>query len=100
MSIYHVDVPARRTAWLADDAYQVRLTEQARRLAAVQGQVRPTRLRLDAASMPETYENAQLAERDEVRVRFTFRVTEVPARRSARRFGSRRVVCIAIIEVD
>ena len=50
--------------------------------------------------MPETLENAQLAERDEVRVRFTFRVTEVPARRSARRFGSRRVVCIALSEVD
>ena len=38
--------------------------------------------------------------RDEVRVRFTFRETEVPARRSARRLGWRRVVCIALIEVD
>ena len=100
MSTYRVDVPARRTAWLADDAYQMRLTEQARRLAAAQGPVRPTRLRLDAASMPDTYENTELAERDEVRVRFTFRETEVPARRSARRFGCRRVVCIAIIAVD
>ena len=95
MSTYHVDVPARRTAWLADDAYQLRLTEQARTRAAIQGQVRPTRLRLDEASMPETYENTQLAERDEVRVLFTFRETEVPARRSARR-SARRGVCIAI----
>ena len=95
-----VDVPARRTAWLADAAYQMRLTEQARRVAAVQGQVRPTRLTLEAASMPETSETAELAERDEVRVRFTFRETEVPARRSARRFGCRRVVCIALIAVD
>ena len=100
MSTYRVDVPARRTAWLADDTYQMRLTEQARMLAAVQGQVRPTRLMLEAASMPETSENAELAERDEVRVRFTFRETEVPARRRARRFGCRRVVCIALIEVD
>ena len=100
MSTYSVDVPARRTAWLADDVYQMRLTEQARMLAAFQGQVRPTRLTLEAASMPETSENAALAERDEVRVRFTFRETEVPARRSARRLGWRRVVCIALIEVD
>ena len=99
MSIYGTDLPARRTAWLADHAYQMRLTEQARRLAAAQP-VRPTRLRLDAASMPDTYENTELAERDEMRVRFTFRETAVPARRSARRFGSRRVLCIAIIEVD
>ena len=100
MRTYHVDVPARRTAWLADDAYQVRLTEHARTRAAVQGQVRPTRLWLDEASMPETDENAELAERDEVRVRFTFRETEVPARRMARRFGSRRVLCITRIELD
>ena len=99
MSSYSIELPARRTAWLADDAYQVRLTEQARTRAAA-GNIRPIRLRLEAASMPETYENAELAERDEVRVRFTFRVTEVPVRRSARRLGSRRVVCIAIIEVD
>ena len=98
MSTYRVDLPARRTAWLADDAYQVRLTEQARTLAALQGQVRPTRLRLEAASMPETYENAQLAERDDVRVQFSFRETEVPVRRMPRRFGlPDGFVCIAII---
>lgn len=73
MRVYCIDLPARRTAWLADNAYQVRLTEQARTLVAAEGQVMPIRLRLAAASIPETYENAQLAERDEVRVRFTFR---------------------------
>lgn len=78
MSRYSVDVPARRAAWLADQAYQVRLTEQARKLAAVQGDVRPTRLTLDACGIPETLENAHLADRDEVRVRFCFRVTALP----------------------
>ena len=62
--------------------------------------IRPIRLRLEAASMPETHENAEFAERDEVRVLFTFRETEVPARQSARRFGCRRVVFIALLEVD
>lgn len=81
MSMYCVDLPARRTAWLADHAYQLRLTEQARTVAAVAGQTTPLCLILDAAGIPETYENAQLAEHDEVRVRFTFRVTETAASR-------------------
>lgn len=76
------------------------MTEQARTLAAAQGQVRPDRLRLDAASMPDTRENVQLAERDEVRVLFTFRVTEASAGRGAHRFGSRWVLRIAIIVLD
>jgi len=90
MSSYTIDLPARRTAWLADNAYQIRLTEQARSLAAAAGQVRPTRLRLAAASMPETQENAQLAEQDEVRVRFTFRVTEIATGQAPQRRGPRR----------
>ena len=78
MSTYGIDLPARRTAWLADQAYQVRLIEQARSLAAAAGDVRPARLLLATASMPETQENAQLAEQDEVRVRFTFRAMDEP----------------------
>lgn len=90
MSSSSIDLTARRAAWLADNAYQIRLTEQARTLAAAASNKKPTQLRLDAASMPDTYENAQLAERDEVRVRFTFRITEmaagqVPQRRRPRR---------------
>ena len=54
MRIYRVDLPARRTAWLADAAYQMRLTEQARTLGRGPGPGRPTRLRLVEASMPET----------------------------------------------
>lgn len=98
MSSYGIELPARRTAWLADDAYQVRLTEQARAPAAVQGQIRPTQLRLEAASMPETCENAQLAECDEVRVRFTFRTTEVAAGQEAHRRRSRRAVYATLFD--
>ena len=91
MSSYHIELPARRSAWLADHAYQLRLTEQARILVAGEGDVRLTRLRLAAASMPETRENVQLAERDEVRVRFTFRTMERSTREVAQCRGSRRV---------
>ena len=46
MRTYHVDVPARRTAWLADDAYRC-VSPSARTRAAAQGQVMSTRPRLD-----------------------------------------------------
>ena len=81
MSSCSINLPARRMAWLADNAYQVRLTEQARTLMAAAGDMRPCRLRLNSASMPDTVENAELAECDEVRLRFTFCVTEPPASR-------------------
>ena len=91
MSSYSIELPARRSAWLADHAYQIRLTEQARTLAATEGDVKPTRLHLAAANMPDTHENVQLAHRDEVRVRFTFRVTEVSAGQVTHRREPRRV---------
>ena len=77
MSGYNIDLPARRAAWLVDYAYQVRLTEQARTLVAAAADLRSTQLRLDAASMPETRENAHLAEFDEGYVHFTFRALEI-----------------------
>jgi len=92
VSSYSIDLPARRTAWLADNAYQVRLTEQARTLAAAAGDIRRNRLRLDAASMPETRENAQLAQRDEVRVCFTFRAMEGAVEQVWNRRQPRRAV--------
>ena len=77
MNTVSTELPARRRAWLADEAYQIRLLEQARSLSAFEAQVSAARLRLAAASIPETRENAALAERDEVRVRCMFRVLEV-----------------------
>ena len=98
MSSSSIELPARRSAWLADHAYQIRLTEQARTLAAAERDVRPTRLRLAAASVPETHENAQLVEWDEVRVRFTFRATEVAAGQLSQRRGPRRAACVTECE--
>ena len=98
MRSYHVELPARRSAWPTDHAYQLRLTEQARTLAAAEGDVRPERLWLAAAGMPETLENVQLADRDEVRVYFTFGATKVAMEQGAQRRGLRRAASVTEFE--